>query len=172
MGSGYQSWWGKVSDWGRQLGDTFRTSIQGIKTETLKNQFTGTVNKVISTVSEKVVSELPNYFFEKWGLVDRGDSGERTENTPVQPHYVILNQNPTQSKAPATEPSLLGNLFGFLFPSQPKGTYNIGMPQSAPIPVNTVTTEKIQTGGGINAGWLIALAIGAVVLFMFLRRRK
>lgn len=173
-GTEYQSWWNKAYEYGRGLWDNFRTSFMGYSWNQLGKDFGTTAASVVGQTSQKLIQTLPDYFMQKWGLVERPDTGEKLENTPYKEPYPVIFLNPTQSTAPATQSTGIIDFFKSMLSSQPQGTYNIGFPQQEPIPISIpvpVGSSAVDTQQ--SSTWMIIiLVVLAAVLFIAIKKGK
>lgn len=170
LGQKFQNWWSNTYETGRRIWDGFKTSFQGYTFKEMGKDLGKTAGQVIKETSKQAITYLPDYFMQKWGLKPRAYSGEVTD-LGNQVQY----QNETQSNAPVTQPSGIAEFFAAMLGSQPKGTYNIGMPQSAPIPVSVpvpVGTQAVDRGISGNMMFIGLILIAVVGGYFFLRKGK
>lgn len=161
----YENWWnnaktkavdiaGGVSNWfaGMNIRKEKLKTVNVLASE--GNSLIRGAATAVGSIGKSVLTALPDYFNQKWGLTSRGNTGDLIGNNPVVPNTTVIHLDPTQSKQAATEPGLFDSFLGLLgMGSQPKGEYNIAYPQSeaAPSMLYPVSAPQ-EASGGMNMG--------------------
>lgn len=165
LGQRFQNWWGTAKDKAISIYDKVKTTFQGQPVKSMWRKNMNVLADTFSNITTGYMSTLPAYFQQKWGLLDRPYQGDIQSNTPVYKAREI-NQNSTQSNAPATLPTLASFWDMLRSGTQPVQTFGLAYPQQEPIPVSSgIGTEQkragnfmplILIGGGLIAVWFIA----------------
>lgn len=165
----YQNWWNsaktKFVDFTSGVGNWF--AGMNVRKEKLKtvnvlategNSLIRGAATTVSAVAKNVLTALPDYFNQKWGLTSRGNTGDKIGNSPYVPTTTVVHLNETQSNQAATEKGLFESFLGLLgMGSQPKGEYNIAYPQEAAAPAMIFPVSAPQDSSGqMNMGSLFS----------------